>query len=164
MKGAENGRGGMARLRATSGVSIPRSEVERRLESDTAADVPDDAPLSLPMGGKLVMRKSGGLKFSSKETLITRDRWVWRGETDATPPRTARLTVQQMASLGELLGRLNLAGLDGRKATASPDAYVYEFAVRYRWRLYRLEAADGKMAPGIAELVKMVQTMAAAEA
>lgn len=138
-------------------------------EFDTAIEVPaapappravppgDDA-LQLPRGGWLALRKSGGLRFTSREVVVYRDGRVIASGT-GIPPATRRLTAEERAALQVALDASGLPRALPASGHQRPDAYAYEIAARLGRRTYRGEVVDGSIPPTLAPLIRQLQRL-----
>jgi hypothetical protein len=125
-----------------------------------------DEPLRLPKGAFVAMRKSGGLRFSSRLLIVLRDgrivRLVEAGAVDAEGDRRSRarrrpsrLTREQISQLRITLAR---SGLDqvrqSGRAAQNPDAYAYEIVARVGRKVQSVELLDGSIPEALQPLVR----------
>ena len=155
---------------ALSGLAA--SDVDRTLKADAE---PTDAPLevaappipptpanddqlALPRGGLVALRKSGGLRFSSRGCVVFRNGWVVPLAGTAGNPH--RITDVACTELEALLQRSGMSR-SLRKARATPDGYAYELTARYAGRTRYAEAMDGAIPPALGELIEALQRVLA---
>jgi hypothetical protein len=130
--------------------------------------LPDrEETLVLPRGAWIAMRKSGGFKFSSREIVVYRDgRVVEQSSGTARRPRAAatrQLTDAQLAELGRLLERANLAALPAVVGRQSPDAFAYELAARIGRRTKTVEVFEGSIPESLAPLIRRLRQLMSPE-
>ncbi len=122
--------------------------------------------LQLPEGGLVAMRKSGGLRFTSREVVIYPD---GRVATDGDPARastqpapTRRLSDKDLVELRQALEKTNLHELPHTSGQQNPDAFAYEIAAHIGAASYSLEVFDGsipgQLAPLVALLTKLMRS------
>jgi len=155
---------------ALSGLSA--GEVDRTLKADAeptdapleaaAPPVPptpaNDDQLALPRGGLVALRKSGGLRFSSRGCVVFRNGWVV--PLAGTIGNPHRITDAACTELEALLQRSGMSR-SLRKARATPDGYVYELTARYAGRTRYAEAMDGAIPSALGELIEALQRLLA---
>jgi hypothetical protein len=112
------------------------------------------------------MRRSGGLKFGSREVVVYRDgRVVHRRHDDNfTVYRGAdRLNEEQLAQLAGLLEQAEFVdpAVAGRQ---SADAYAYEIAARVGRRLRTAEASTGAIPEALQPLIRWLSKLMAQDA
>ena len=100
-----------------------------------AAEMPppsDDDTLVLPSTAIAALRKSGGLRFSSREVVVFRDgRVSYRALAPQPEPRRRSVRILSSAEMGELRRLIRACLLQPRPpARSSPDAFVSEVATR----------------------------------
>jgi hypothetical protein len=117
----------------------------------------------LPRGGLVVMRRSGGLKFTSREVAVYRDGRVVnrRHEDGFTLYRGAaeRLSERELAELKELIARAEFPRFAGAAGRQPPDRYSYEIAARVGRRLRRVEVFQGAIPESIEPLVRALSAL-----
>ena len=156
---------------ALSGLAA--GDVERTLKADAeptdapleAAALPpvpptpaNDDQLALPRGGLVALRKSGGLRFSSRGCVVFRNGWVV--PLAGTTGNPYRITDAACTELEALIQRSGMSR-SLRKARATPDGYAYELTARYAGRTRYAEAMDGAMPPALGELIEAFQRLLA---
>ncbi len=124
--------------------------------ADTNLSAPDDAPLTLPKGALVAMRKSGGLRFTSRTVVVHRDgRVSAQGGTrsrNLKPP--ARLSKTQLSSLKHTVAKSMNAATPKSLGRQNPDAYAYEIVARVGRRVVTTEVFDGSIPASMAGLIK----------
>jgi hypothetical protein len=118
--------------------------------------------LKLPRGALVAMRRSGGLKFRSREVVVYRDGRVNYDDGDGSPHTVWTLSDAEMAELRRVLGMAGLPQL----ATAgrqNPDAFAYEIVARPSRRAYSVEAFQGSIPASLAPLIEMLNRFAGME-
>ena len=118
---------------------------------------PDTERLTLPRGGLVAMRQSGGMRFRSREIVVYRSgKMVYRqlapaGEEPAGATR--QLPLSQLVELHHLLQQSNFAGLlaTGRQ---NPDAFAYEIVARVGRKVHFVEAFEGSIPDSLAPLIR----------
>ncbi len=129
--------------------------------SDADAD-----KLQLPGGGLVAMRKSGGLRFTSREVIVYADGRVATdggpAPTSTQPASTRRLSDKDLVELHQALKGANLHELPHTSGQQNPDAFAYEITARIGAGGYSLEVFDGsipkQLAPLVALLTKLMRT------
>lgn len=128
------------------------------LSADAAPAPPPEEPPLLPRGGLVALRKSGGLRFTSRSVVVYRSgRALIDGGPDAAP-RERRLSADELERLKGLILRARLAR--HKPAGSQPaDGYAYEIAARVSKRLRSVEVYDGAMPEAIRELVEALSAL-----
>lgn len=113
-------------------------------------------PLQLPRGAWLVFRRSGGLKFSSRQVVIYPDGRATRGGTDWPKQASAsiKLNDAQMAELRQLVEQTGLVNLKSSGGQQPPDSYAYEIIISSKDKPTYVEVFDGTI-PAV--LVPLIQ-------
>jgi hypothetical protein len=114
----------------------------------------DSETLELPRAALLALRKSGGLRFSSRTLVVYRDGRVW---SDAEGARLRRIGADDLARLRHLALRARLARHGSPGAGQPPDGYAYEIAVRVGRRVRRAELLDGHIPAEVAALLRALR-------
>ncbi len=143
-------------------------EARRPGHHKQAAPAESEVKLSLPKGALVVMRKSGGLSFSSRTVTVRTDGRIVRSveagpESNAAGRRAtsrkqqpARLTKQQLSQLRIILAQ---SGLDQESARIGrgaqpPDAYAYEIVGRVGRKVQSVEVFDGSIPEAMQVLIR----------
>jgi hypothetical protein len=129
----------------------------------------DGDKLALPEDALVAMRRSGGLRFTSKNVVIYRD---GRVITDGTGYGTARqspakrLDDEEFAELYRALDTAWGQGSEGETESfpgqpptsgrQNPDGYAYELAARLGTHTYAAEVFDGSIPEQLAQLIKVL--------
>jgi hypothetical protein len=141
--------------------SLGGEPADSSLSSEPAMQEPiekslEDEPLKLPKGALVAMRKSGGLRFTSRTVVIHRDGQVTQTSITRTrnlrPP--ARLSNRQMSSMKMDVAK-SMSGATAKSiGRQNPDAYAYEIVARVGRRVVSTEVFDGSMPASMAGLIK----------
>lgn len=141
---------------ATLGTLSPSDEPEGRgvIEPDK---VEKPEPLRLPKGAFLALRKSGGLKFSSRAVIIYPDGRIAYDERGVPQKEYNRLRRAfndgQMLSLRKLLDQINFWKMESA-GQQNPDAFAYEIAARLGHRANEVEVFDGSVPDNLKPLLE----------
>jgi hypothetical protein len=117
----------------------------------------DTDSLTLPRGGLVAMRESGGLRFRSREIVVYRSgKVIYRQLAPAGEGPTSdirQLPLSQLVELHHLLKQSNFAKLlvTGRQ---NPDAFAYEIVARVGRRVHFVEAFEGSIPESLAPLIR----------
>ena len=107
------------------------------------ATQPADKPMELPKGALIALRKSGGLKFSSREIVVYPDgRVTYDGGDTAKSALTRaarRMSDAQVVRLRRTLDQINFFGMKPPKTQPDPDGFVIEIAARLGGKNNQLE-------------------------
>jgi len=123
---------------------------------------PDADPLTLPRGGLVAMRQSGGLQFRSREIVVYRSgKAVYRQLAPAGDQPiidTRQLQLSELVELHHLLKQSNFAELlvIGRQ---NPDAFAYEIVARVGRRVHFVEAFEGSIPESLAPLIHKLRDL-----
>ena len=131
---------------------------------DSGLDIPappEDEPLRRPRGALVILRKSGGLMFSSSEVVVYRDGRVLTKQEGRGESRR-RKTVRRLSAseVAKLIGLIENARLDepifgsGRQ---SPDVYVYEIAALHGRRTRAVEVVAGGVPDRLTPLIERLE-------
>ena len=153
---------------------IPKSPPDKGSADDGAGAIeivagpgraqPGNDRLTLPRGGLITMRKSGGLRFTSRTVTVFRDGTV-TVEDRATGARPAgKLDDAELAKLYRALDAANFPELPASTGHQNPDAYAYEIAARIGRTNYAVESFDGSIPQQLAPLIHLLSGYASQEA
>lgn len=124
--------------------------------ADTSLSEPEDAPLALPKGALVAMRKSGGLRFTSRTIVVHRDGQVSVQSSARSrslkPP--ARLNKEQLSALKRSVAKSMNAATAKSIGRQNPDAYAYEIVARANRGVVATEVYDGSIPASMAGLIK----------
>jgi hypothetical protein len=140
----------------------PESHVAPRRRRK-AAGADEERP-TLPRGGLVALRRSGGLVFRTRAVTIYRD---GRVTYDADGPGGEReqavwlLGDDELDELRSELEAIDWAALRYAHVRPSPDAYAYELVARVRRRLRYLEVAEGAIPEAVELLVRKLASYGA---
>lgn len=116
--------------------------------------------LELPRGAFIAFRKSGGLKFSSREIVIYPDGRIAYGGADTATDwksRAARkMNDAQMTGLRKLLERTNFFRAQSSQGKPGGDALVCEIAARNGTRANTIELFTGAIPESLTPLVEQL--------
>jgi hypothetical protein len=142
--------------------AIPSGKRDAKLESKSAPTShkksarPKIDPLQLPKGALIAFRKSGGLKFSSREIAIYPDGRVSSSGTDlpkqaGTPPKLSDAPIVELRRMLEQVSFLRLKSAGGQQP---PDSYAYEIVAQMDGKTNYVEVFDGKMPEALTPLIQ----------
>ncbi len=130
-------------------------------DSSPKPEMPNQEPMELPEGALVALCKSGGLRFSTRTLII-----YGNGEGLYTSNRgkglesiPLDLTETQQLRLRRTISRIDFAALPKGPGRTSPDAYVYEIAVRTLGQTFSIEAWDGSVPPALKPLLVELQRL-----
>jgi hypothetical protein len=151
--------------------SIPKGERASKLETKSAPQ-PHQKPappkietlrVQLPLGAFIAFRKSGGLKFSSREIVLYPDGRVSFGGADLSKEVYARATRQlnnaQIFDLRKLLDRAGFFRLQSATGNQPPDSYAYEIVARLGNRSNFVEVFDGGIPDALKSLIDKLSVL-----
>ncbi len=127
-----------------------------------------DDLLVLPVGALVAMRRSGGLLFSSCEVVVYSDGHLATstvgGGRAARGGATRVLPAAQLATLRRTLVDIDFARLHAvPPGRLRPDAYAYEIVARTGRMTASIEAIEGAIHPGVAPLIRLLNSLLAEE-
>lgn len=142
--------------------AIPLGKRDAKLESKAAPTAhrksarPKIEPLQLPKGALIAFRKSGGLKFSSREIAIYSDGRASYGGTDlpkqvSAPPKLGEAQVAELRRMLDQIGFLRLRLAGGQQP---PDSYAYEIVAQLDAKSNYVEVFDGKIPEALTPLIQ----------
>lgn len=151
--------------------AIPKDERASKLESQPAPK-PQQEPappkietlrVQLPLGAFIAFRKSGGLKFSSREIVLYPDGRVSFGGADLSKEIYARAPRQlnnaQIFDLRNLLDRAGFFRLPSAAGNQPPDSYAYEIVARLGKRSNFVEVFDGGIPDALQPLIDKLSAL-----
>jgi hypothetical protein len=144
---------------ALGGLAAGEADTTLGAEGGEAGSAAPEDLLIVPRGALVVLRKSGGLRFTSRSCVVYRSGRVERGSLAEGPARATHLSAAEMGRLRHLLLRARLASWERERPAAAPDAYSYEIAARYGNSTRRVELADHHIPDAIAPLVRALSKL-----
>ena len=127
---------------------------------------PDTDQLTLPRGGLVAMRESGGLRFRSREIVVYRSgKLVHRqlAPGGAQPAgHTRQAALPELVELHHLLKQIDFAQLPatGRQ---NPDAFAYEIVARVGRKVQSIEVFQGSIPASLAPLINELRRLMPAD-
>lgn len=117
---------------------------------------PKIEPLQLPKGALIAFRRSGGLKFDSREIVIFADGRTALSGTDLPKPTGApqKLNNAQIAELRQLLEQVGFLRLKSAGGQQPPDSYAYEIIAQVDNKSNYVEVFDGKIPEALMPLIQ----------
>ncbi|MGB8647029.1 MAG: hypothetical protein WCF84_17465 [Anaerolineae bacterium] len=129
-------------------------------------DTEPDERLDLPKGAFVAMRKSGGLKFSTRTLVVYTDGHALYtagpGSTSVSQSAAVELSEMQLARLRRTLAAIDFAKLPPRAGRASPDGFVYEITAHVL-KSYYCEAWDGSIPQALKPLIEQLRRLMPAD-
>jgi hypothetical protein len=133
------------------------------LESSSAAPPAAPAvaePLELPKGAMVVLRLSGGMKFSSHEVVVYPDGRVTLGggdtAHDAYQRVSRRLLDAQIVRMRRALEQSGFFRMKAQTGSQPPDGYAYELVARVGNRFNRIEFFTGSVPNSLQPLIEQL--------
>jgi hypothetical protein len=120
-----------------------------------------DDRLKLPRGAFIALRKSGGLRFSTREVTVYRDGRVTsrrQGKLGAGEG-SRRITPAEVADLRELIEQSGLWELPNSIGRQSPDGYAYELSMRVDRKSKSIEFFDGSIPVEVQPLLAQLKPL-----
>lgn len=143
--------------------AVPEPPAKPRPTETTVPQVPapeppaEPKPLEMPRGAMLVMRVSGGLRFTTQEMVIYPDGRVTAGAGDTAKESYNRaqrsMADAHVVRLRRMLDTSGFFDPAPAKGEQSPDGYAYEILARVGSKHNHIEVFTGTMPPGIQSLV-----------
>ncbi len=124
-----------------------------------------DDRLKLPRGAFLVVRQSGGLRFSTREVTVYNDGHLIarrQGKLGAGEG-SRRITPAEVAELKELIEQSGLWELSPSIGRQSPDGYAYELIARVGRKSKAIEFFDGSVPAKVQSLLAQLKPLMAVE-
>lgn len=120
----------------------------------------DADKLPLPEGGLVALRRSGGIRFTSRSVTVYVNGQVATGG-DTTPISTKhaparKLDDEELAHLYRALEQANFEHLPATSGKQNPDGYAYEIAARIGPANYTIEVFDGSIPSRLAPLIQLL--------
>jgi hypothetical protein len=117
---------------------------------------------ALPRGALVMMRKSGGIHFSTREIVVYRN-----GKASYTPggaaggPEDARRWKLSLAEIAELHSLLDRSGLGQTTPGGShgPDSFAYELVGRVGRTVRSAEVFEGNIPAALAPLIRHLRAL-----
>lgn len=142
----------------------PATPIKPAKASRKKAIAPDaeDAPLTLPKGALVAMRRSGSLRFTSSQVTVQRDGRIARTTTDVTTrglkgkAKAPKLTAKQVSGLRVTLAKSGLDQIEKKIVSQPPDGYAYEIVARVGRKVHSVEVVDGGIPAELATLIKQL--------
>ena len=153
---------------------IPKGERDAKVDNapKPAETKNDNAPkpveskiqrLELPRGAFIAFRKSGGLKFSSREIVIYPDGRVSYGGADTSTDWKSRavrkMNDAQITTLRKTLDRTNFFRAQSSQGKHGGDAIAYEIIVRLGSRSNAIELFSGTIPESLSPLVEQLNKL-----
>jgi len=149
--------------------AVPHGEHDAKLESKPAPTShqkpvrPKIEPLQLPKGALIAFRKSGGLKFSTREIVLYPDGRVSFGGPDVSKEVYARvprkLNDAQIARLRKTLDHVNFFRMTSAQGDQPPDSFAYEIIARTGNRTNYVEVFDGSIPDALMALIQQLSAL-----
>jgi hypothetical protein len=128
---------------------------------------PAEKPLDFPKGALIAYRKSGGLKFSSREIVVYPDgRVTYDGGDTAKSALTRaarRLSDAQVMRLRRTLEQVNFFGMKPPQGQQDPDSFVIEIAARLGGKNNQIEVSAGDMPGALSALTEQLEKLLPSE-
>jgi hypothetical protein len=119
----------------------------------------------LPADVIVFMRRSGGLRFTTREVAVFKDGRVLYRNSDALAQAAASqkktLTAPQLKRLTDLVARSGIARFRPGSGRQNPDGYAYELAARNGAALAIAEVFDGSVPESFRLLIAELSAIAA---
>ncbi len=158
-----------------AGATAPARQPSRK-KAAPAGPAVDDRPI-LPRGAFVIMRRSGGLRFSSREIAVYGDGRVTyrrseagarvlrlRASPSAQDVRAVRqLTEGQVAKLRGALEKIDFAQKRFAAGRQNPDAFAYEIVARVGRAAHFVEAFEGSVPRAFEPLIRQLGRLMATE-
>jgi hypothetical protein len=134
-----------------------RKRGEPAPETPAAQAPAGDERLALPRGGLVAMRKSGGMRFSTREIVVYRSgKLTYRqsGVGSAPIAQTRHLPLAQLVELHHALNQSDLARLPAPIGRQSGDTFAYEIVARVGRAVKAVEVFEGSVPASLAPLIR----------
>lgn len=145
--------------------TIPEGAFDTELEvADTPPAPPaEDDALRLPRGGLVALRRSGGLRFTTREVVVYCDGRVTADGAPANRRAARCLSEAEMADAWTALAASGLRHLPPGRGQQGSDAYAYEIVARLGGRKYATVVFDGSIPASLAPLIALLLRLRPAE-
>jgi hypothetical protein len=139
---------------------IPKDERDTKLDNAPKPTESKIERLELPHGAFIAFRKSGGLKFSSREIVIYPDGRVSYGGADTSTDWKSRATRKmndaQITTVRKILDRTNFFRASSSPGKHEGDAIAYEIHAQLGSRFNSIELFSGMIPESLAPLVELL--------
>lgn len=138
--------------------TIPAGAFDTTLTGGDAPAAPpaDDDSLRLPRGGLVALRRSGGIRFTTREVVVYGDGRVAAGVAPVPRGRARYLGEAEMAEVWAALGASDLRRQSPAAGGQGADTYAYEIVARLGGRAYAVEVFDGRIPAPLAPLIALL--------
>ena len=144
------------------------SSVQKK--ADASASPADTEPLTLPRGALVTLRRSGGLRFTSRTITVHRDGQIshsltgtgTRGLRDKVKSAPSHVSNEQLSDLKIAVSQAGLDATATRKIGASkqsPDSYAYEIIARLGNKQTAIEVVDGSIPQTLKPLIRKLSAL-----
>lgn len=138
--------------------ALSSGDADKPVLADAPSPAPaaPDAPLLLPKNALVILRASGGLRFTSNEVVVFEDGAVTTRNAlaaAATPAAAKPLTSAQLNKIRDLLVPDTFKNAPKAAPAQKPDRYAYELAARIGRATKRAAVADVSIPKELAALV-----------
>lgn len=114
----------------------------------------------MPDGALVAMRKSGGLRFTSRTVVVYANGQVATDDAvqpgSAGPAQARKLADADLAALYRALNGANFPQLPATSGRQNPDAFAYELAARAGSAAYSVEVFDGSVPAQLTPLIHLL--------
>lgn len=129
-------------------------------QAQSTLTVDADSPIALPTGALAALRESGGLRFTSSDTVIYADgRVTQRDSAFGSMAKVVEHTASS-AQLTAVRAALTAAAFEGSRVVNAPDAYVYEVVGHVAGKTLRVEATETHTTPALKALIVAINARA----
>jgi hypothetical protein len=142
------------------GVGSHRKRPGAMRDAPPAGQPPSDAPLALPRGALIAMRRSGGMRFSSHELVVYRSgKLTYRQSAPELVEQTQHLSLSQLVELHHALKQSRLTRLPATIGRHSPDTFAYEIVARVGRVVKAVEVFEGSIPAELAPLIRELRSL-----
>jgi hypothetical protein len=132
-------------------------------DTQASAVSPKRERLQLPKGALIAFRKSGGLKFSTREIVLYPDGRVSFGGPDVSKEAYAhvprKVNDAQIARFRKMLDHINFFRMASAQGDQPPDAFAYEIVARAGNRVNYVEVFDGSLPDALTPLIQQLSAL-----